>query len=102
MYESKSTGGVTVAMLRAFVCLSRHLNLSKACKELGATRQTVRRHITDLERIKGEELFFVEDRQYQLTPYGQSALDSANSILMQLDAWSGQSAVSRNFSGVMS
>ena len=98
MYETKSTSGVTVAMLRAFVCMSRNLNLSKTCQELGATRQTVRRHLTDLERIKGEPLFEVTDRQYQLTPFGHSSLDSAKSLLLHLDTWSGQSSLKKNFS----
>lgn len=99
MYQTKSVNGVTVAMLRAFVCMSRNLNLSKTCLELGATRQTVRRHLTELEDIKGEKLFKVEDRQYQLTPFGESSLDVAKSILLQLDTWSGQSALTKEFSG---
>lgn len=86
-------------MLRAFVCLSRNLNLSKTCQELGATRQTVRRHITDLERIKGEQLFTVEDRAYRLTPHGQASLEGANAILLQLDTWSGQSSLRKQLSG---
>lgn len=98
MYQTKDTSGVTVAMLRAFVCMSRTLNLTKACEELGATRQTVRRHIADLEAIKGEKLFKVEDRQYQLTPYGQASIDSAKSILLNLDTWAGQSPLTRQFS----
>lgn len=98
MYQSKNTGGVTVAMLRAYVCMSRHLNLSKTCQELGATRQTVRRHLTDLERIKGEQLFKVMDRQYQLTPYGQASLDGAKSLLLHLDTWSGESSLTKKFS----
>ncbi len=98
MYQTKSTGGVTVAMLRAFVCMSRNLNLSKTCQELGATRQTVRRHLTDLERIKGEQLFQVTDRQYQLTPHGQASLDGANSLLLHLDTWSGESSLTKQFS----
>lgn len=98
MYQTKSTSGVTVAMLRAFVCMSRNLNLSKACQELGATRQTVRRHLTDLEQIKGEQLFKVEDRQYHLTPFGQASLDGAKALLLQLDTWSGQSSLTKNFS----
>jgi len=97
LYQTKSTSGVTVAMLRAFVCMSRNLNLSKTCQELGATRQTVRRHITDLERIKGEPLFQVADRQYHLTPFGQASLDGAKSLLLHLDTWSGQSSLTKNF-----
>lgn len=98
MYQTKSTSGVTVAMLRAFVCMSRNLNLSKTCQELGATRQTVRRHLTDLERIKGEQLFKVKDRQYQLTPSGEASLDGAKSLLLHLDTWSGESALTKRFS----
>ena len=98
MYQTKSTGGVTVAMLRAFVCMSRNLNLSKTCQELGATRQTVRRHLTDLERIKGEQLFVVTDRQYQLTSSGQASLESAKSLLLNLDTWSGESSLTKKFS----
>jgi hypothetical protein len=86
-------------MLRAFVCLSGHLNLSRACEELGATRQTVRRHITDLETIKGGKLFEVEDRQYRLTPFGRGSLPGARAILLQLDLWSGQSALTRQLTG---
>ena len=99
MYQTKSTSGVTVAMLRAFVCMSRNLNVSRTCQELGATRQTVRRHLSDLERIKGERLFEVADRQYHLTPLGKASLDEAQSILMQLDTWAGQSSLSKSFSG---
>jgi len=99
LYQTKNTSGVTVAMLRAFVCMSRNLNLSKTCQELGATRQTVRRHISDLERIKGEQLFEVASRQYHLTPLGQASLEGAKSILLQMDTWSGRSSLRKNVSG---
>lgn len=97
MYQTKSTSGVTIAMLRAFACLSRNLNLSKTCEELGATRQTVRRHISDLERILGKQLFQVADRRYSLTEYGEASLDGAKSILMHLDTWAGQSSLTKSF-----
>lgn len=99
MHPTNNDSGLTVAMLRAFVCLSGHLNLSRACEELGATRQTVRRHITDLEAIKGGKLFEVEDRQYRLTPFGRGSLPGARAILLQLDLWSGQSALTRQLTG---
>ena len=98
MTLSKGTSGVTVAMLRAFVCMARNLNLSKTCQELGATRQTVRRHISDLEVIKGEKLFEVADRKYHITPYGLASLEGAKSILLHLDTWSGQSSLTKSFS----
>lgn len=99
MYQSKNNTGVTIAMMRAFVCLSRHLNLSKACSELGTTRQTVRRHITDLETLLGHELFKVVDRQYHLTCRGHEALEEAKSLLLKLDTWAGQSSLKKNTSG---
>ncbi len=85
-------------MLRAFVVLSERLNLSKACEELGATRQTVRRHIAELEAIKGQPLFYVEDRQYHLTDFGAGSIDDAKFILRQIETWSGQSPLVRNSS----
>ncbi len=85
-------------MLRAFVCMSKTLNLSKTCEELNATRQTVRRHITDLELIRGAKLFEVVDRQYHLTTEGAASIDEAKALLLQLDSWAGQSALKRNSS----
>jgi hypothetical protein len=96
--QSKNNNGVSVAMVRAFVCLSRHLNLSKACGELNTTRQTVRRHITDLEAIFGEQLFEVLDRQYHLTSHGRELLDEAKALLLRLDSWAGQSSLKKNSS----
>jgi hypothetical protein len=78
--------------------MSKNLNLSKTCEELGATRQTVRRHITDLEAIRGELLFEVVDRQYHLTSEGAASIDEAKALLLQLDSWAGQSALKRNSS----
>lgn len=98
MYQTKKNSDVTVAMLRAFVCMSQTLNLTKTCEELGATRQTVRRHLTDLENIMGDDLFEVADRKYHLTERGAAVLDGAKAILMDLDTWSGQSTLSREYS----
>jgi hypothetical protein len=99
LYQSKNNTGVTVDMLRAFVCLSRHLNLSKASDELSTTRQTVRRHITDLEVILGQKLFEVIDRQYQVTSEALERLEEARKLLLQLDAWAGQSSLKKNTAG---
>ncbi|MFZ5965490.1 LysR family transcriptional regulator [Thalassococcus sp. BH17M4-6] len=86
---------MTVAMLRAFVTLSKNLNLTETSDLLGATRQTVRRHISDLERIKGRKLFALERQGYVLTPYGKDAIADAESFLRQLELWSGRSAMTR-------
>ena len=74
-------------MLRSFTTLARTLNLSHAVKELGSTRQTLRRHITQLEEARGEQLFDVEDRQYRLTEDGENALPEALDILARGNSW---------------
>lgn len=72
--------------------------MSRACAELGATRQTVRRHINALETLLGDRLFDVVDRQYQITTFGQASLDEACALLLRLDIWTGQSALKKNTS----
>lgn len=79
--------GLLFELLRSFVTLANTLNLSKAVRELESTRQTVRRHINILEEIKGEPLFTLEDRQYQLSEAGRRALREAEDILARGNAW---------------
>jgi biotin operon repressor len=74
-------------MIRSFSVLARTLNLSHAVKELGSTRQTVRRHISQLEEAKGEKLFEVVDRQYRLTEAGAQALPEALNLLARGRSW---------------
>ncbi|MEO9949993.1 MAG: LysR family transcriptional regulator [Roseobacter sp.] len=74
-------------MIRSFTTLARTLNLSHAVKELGSTRQTLRRHIALLEELKGVELFAVVDRQYRLTAAGERALPEAEDILARGNSW---------------
>lgn len=79
--------GILFELLRSFVTLARTLNLSRAVRELGSTRQTVRRHINILEEIKGAPLFDLEDRQYRLSSTGRRALREAEDILARGEAW---------------
>lgn len=74
-------------MMRSFTTLASTLNLSHAVKELGSTRQTLRRHISLLEETKGVQLFTLKDRQYALTEAGKEALPEAQAILARGDAW---------------
>ncbi|MEM9278921.1 MAG: hypothetical protein AAGA76_10125, partial [Pseudomonadota bacterium] len=55
--------------------------------ELGQTRQTIRRHITELETIKGKKLFNTENRHYELTEDGHTELASAETLLERLESW---------------
>lgn len=74
-------------LLRSFTTLARTLNLSHAVKELRSTRQTVRRHVAQLEELRGEPLFEVIDRQYRLTEAGARALPEAEDLLARGIAW---------------
>ncbi len=74
-------------MVRSFVMLAQTLNLSHAVAELKSTRQTVRRHIAQLEDMAGEALFVIDDRRYQLTDAGQEALPEAQNILARCNVW---------------
>lgn len=73
--------------MRSFVELAQTLNLSVAVKNLKSTRQTVRRHIANLEEVRGEPLFQLEDRRYTLTPAGKRALREAQELLARSKAW---------------
>lgn len=75
-------------MIRSFTTLARTLNLSHAVSELGSTRQTVRRHIAQLEERMGHPLFAVDDRRYQLTEAGEESLPEAQDILARGKIWS--------------
>lgn len=74
-------------MLRSFTTLAKTLNLSHAVSELNSTRQTVRRHIALLEEMRGEVLFDVVNRRYELTAAGQAALPAAESLLGHGRLW---------------
>lgn len=74
-------------MMRSFTALARTLNLSQAVEELGSTRQTVRRHITQLEEAMDGKLFDVQQRRYSLTDMGARALAPAQLLLDQGRVW---------------
>lgn len=74
-------------MLRSYIALARTLNMSEAVGLLGSTRQTIRRHIDILEETRGEKLFEVRDRQYQLTKAGSRSLREAEAIIARGESW---------------
>lgn len=74
-------------MIRSFTTLAETLNLSHAVAQLNSTRQTVRRHIAQLEEAKGEALFTLESRQYHLTEAGRKALPEALDLLARGRSW---------------
>jgi biotin operon repressor len=74
-------------MLKSFSMLARTLNLSKTVRELDVSRQTVRRHINDLEELRGMKLFDFHDRKYSLTNNGKQALIEAELLLQRSIRW---------------
>lgn len=85
--DANVTPGLLFEMIRSFVTLAAKLNLSHAVRELGSTRQTVRRHISTLEEAMGKPLFYVDDRRYYLTEAGENALPDAKDILARGTTW---------------
>ncbi|MDJ0612853.1 MAG: LysR family transcriptional regulator [Rhizobiaceae bacterium] len=81
------TPSVIYEMLRSFVSVADTLNISKAVVQLGFTRQTIRRHLDDLEEISGGPLFEVRNRQYHLTTNGEKRIAGAKELLSSLDDW---------------
>lgn len=74
-------------MLRSFVELATSLNLSRATEVTGLTRQTLKRHISNLEELRGAPLFELVDRRYVLTEEGEAALPEAKALLERSVAW---------------
>ena len=74
-------------MIRSFVVLARTENLTIAVSELGVTRQTIRRHITQLEELLGCILLISTPRGYRLTEEGRRHLANAEWTLDQMEDW---------------
>ncbi|WP_299412974.1 LysR family transcriptional regulator [uncultured Sulfitobacter sp.] len=85
--SSTITPSLLYEMMRSFSGLAETLNLSQAVEELGSTRQTVRRHIAQLEEAMGFKLFDVQQRRYVLTDRGARALAPARVLLDQGSVW---------------
>ncbi|KIN73941.1 LysR family transcriptional regulator [Sulfitobacter guttiformis] len=84
---ARETPALLFEMMRSFTALARTLNLSQAVEELGSTRQTVKRHIAQLEEAMGGKLFEVEQRRYVLSALGERSLESAQTVLDQAKIW---------------
>ncbi|WP_244152153.1 LysR family transcriptional regulator [Sulfitobacter dubius] len=85
--QKEPTPALLFEMIRSFVTLASTLNLSHAVAQLSSTRQTVRRHIQQLEDTMGAALFSIENRRYSLTKVGIEALPEARDILDRGKLW---------------
>ncbi len=85
--SEKPSSHLLFEQMKSFASLARTLNLSQTVRDLESTRQTVRRHIAQLEKAKGEDLFRIEDRRYYLTDAGERSLREAEELIARGEAW---------------
>lgn len=86
--EHRESDRLLFEMMRTFLVLSDTLNVSQAERKLGITRQTIRRHILNLEKMRGAQLFSMVDNEYTLTNVGKNAVHTAKQILSDAQTWS--------------
>ncbi len=79
-------------ILRSFLRLAETLNLSKTTNGLQITRQSVRRHIDQLEELTGSRLFTHEHNQYGLTAAGSRWMSEIANLIEQIDILFGASS----------
>ncbi|HSJ28230.1 MAG TPA: LysR family transcriptional regulator [Acidimicrobiia bacterium] len=68
-------------LLRSFLAVADELHFTRAAASLFLAQQVVSRHITDLERRLGVELFERSTRQVALTPAGERFVPHARRML---------------------
>jgi DNA-binding transcriptional LysR family regulator len=74
---------VDIRVLEEFVVYSKHLNLTKAARELHCSTATLSRHLNNLSKDLGSKLIIYdeESHNHKLTPAGRLALEGADKIL---------------------
>lgn len=71
-----ASGLPPLTWLRAFEESARHLNFTRAAKELGLTQSAVSQHVRNLEAFLGRDLFIRKTRILELTEDGANYLPS--------------------------
>jgi len=79
--SKESSAKLLYELLTSFCELAATCNLTTASRNLRVSRQTLRRHVEQLESLRGVQLFVLKDRTYELTPEGRSALPVARRML---------------------
>lgn len=80
------------SFLNEFMALEKHLNFSKAARELSITQSALSRHIQKLEEEMGVPLFHRTTQKIDLTPYGEALIPHAKAILEHSRAFSQECA----------
>jgi LysR family transcriptional regulator, glycine cleavage system transcriptional activator len=73
-------------LLRAFVTVAQHMNISRAAEELHLTQSAVSKQILELESSLGVDLFERVRKRLVLSPAGQRYAASMVPLLKQLEA----------------
>src|SRR4030042_3996210 len=68
--------------LEVFYAVARHLNFSRAAEELYISQPAVSKHVKDLERDLGVDLFRRNGRRGELTDAGRLVYDYAGPALV--------------------
>lgn len=84
--NARSRRPLSLANLRAFDAVARHLNFSEAADELFVTQSAISRQIKSLEDELGTALFLRGTRHVELTQGGQMLLRAVDPSLRRLDA----------------
>ncbi len=66
--------------LETFICVSKHLNFTKAAEELNITQPAVSQHIKFIEESYGIKLFHYAKKRLQLTEEGRLLLNSVTTM----------------------
>ena len=74
-------------MIRSYVAFADTLNLVEASKQLNLTRQTINRHLRELQELKGEVFYNRVGNKFVLTEDGKKACSEAKSLLAHTSQW---------------
>jgi DNA-binding transcriptional LysR family regulator len=77
---------MTVRRLRFFEAVGRHLNLTKAARELGVTQPCVSKQLSLLEKECGTKLYLAMRQGIKLTDEGRDLLTAARPALRSMEA----------------
>ena len=76
---------LTLRQLKVFETVARHLNYTRAARELFLTQPAVSMQVRQLEEALGVPLFEQLGKRIHLTEAGREALTYARAIHLQLD-----------------
>lgn len=74
-----------LGQLREFIALAKRLNFSEAARHLFIAQPVLSRHIADLERQLGVQLFIRNKHSVQLTAVGELLLEDAQALLARYE-----------------